>query len=33
MAFSDETKLYFVMDFVQGGEMYKHLKDRKKFTN
>jgi serine/threonine protein kinase len=31
-AFQTETKLYLVMDFFKGGELFFHLKNRRKFT-
>lgn len=31
-AFQSETKLYLVMDFFKGGELFFHLKKKKKFT-
>ena len=31
-AFQTESKLYFVLDFVMGGEMYKHLQTSGRFT-
>eukprot|EP01123_Difflugia_compressa_P005860 TRINITY_DN17982_c0_g1_i1.p1 TRINITY_DN17982_c0_g1~~TRINITY_DN17982_c0_g1_i1.p1 ORF type:complete len:469 (-),score=115.97 TRINITY_DN17982_c0_g1_i1:67-1473(-) len=31
-AFQDETKLYFVMDFINGGELFHHLHKEKKFS-
>jgi RAC serine/threonine-protein kinase len=30
-AFQTETKLYFIMDFVNGGEMFYHLQKEKRF--
>ena len=30
-AFQDETKLYLVTDFMQGGDMFFHLHENKKF--
>lgn len=30
-AFQTETSLYLVMDFVNGGELFTHLKNKKKF--
>ena len=29
--FQNELRLYFVMPFVKGGELYKHLKQNKRF--
>ena len=29
--FQDETKLYIVSDFVQGGDMFYHLHSQKNF--
>ncbi len=31
-AFQTPEKLFFVMDFMMGGELYIHLKKDKKFT-
>ena len=31
-AFQDETKLYIVSDFMQGGDMFYHLHSENKFT-
>ena len=31
-AFQDETKLYIVSDFMQGGDMFYHLHSNKKFN-
>jgi serine/threonine protein kinase len=31
-AFQTEAKLYFVMDFLNGGELFYHLRKDKKFT-
>eukprot|EP00475_Leptophrys_vorax_P013023 TRINITY_DN1941_c0_g2_i3.p1 TRINITY_DN1941_c0_g2~~TRINITY_DN1941_c0_g2_i3.p1 ORF type:complete len:627 (+),score=177.74 TRINITY_DN1941_c0_g2_i3:1417-3297(+) len=31
-AFQSETKLYLVMDFYSGGELFFHLKKKKKFS-
>lgn len=30
--FQTESKIYFVMNFVRGGELFKHLADAKRFT-
>lgn len=32
-AFQTETKLYFILDFVNGGEMFFHLQRDKRFDN
>jgi len=31
-AFQSDSKLYFVLDYCRGGELFFHLKKRKKFT-
>jgi len=31
-AFQDSTKLYFVMDFINGGELFHHLHKEKRFS-
>jgi len=31
-AFQDERNLYFVMDFINGGELFHHLRREKKFS-
>lgn len=31
-AFQTDAKLYFVLDYVRGGELFYHLKKRRKFT-
>uniref|UniRef100_A0A6B2L3Q9 non-specific serine/threonine protein kinase n=1 Tax=Arcella intermedia TaxID=1963864 RepID=A0A6B2L3Q9_9EUKA len=31
-AFQDSTNLYFVMDFINGGELFFHLRKEKKFS-
>merc|ERR1719419_1889832 len=31
-AFQTDSKLYFVLDYCRGGELFFHLKKRKKFT-
>merc|ERR1719193_3010380 len=31
-AFQTDSKLYFVLDFYRGGELFFHLKRRRKFT-
>ena len=30
--FQDETKIYFVMTFIRGGELFSHLKKEKRFA-
>lgn len=30
--FSQETRIYFVMQFAQGGELYKHLEEQRRFS-
>ena len=30
--FQNEFRIYFLMQFVQGGELYKHLCDAKRFS-
>lgn len=30
-AFQDPTRLFFVMQFMKGGELFQHLKVSKKF--
>ena len=30
--FQNEFRIYFLMQFVQGGELYKHLTDARLFT-
>ena len=30
--FSSETRIYFVMQFVQGGELFKHLSEQRRFS-
>jgi len=30
--FQDDTRLYFVMPFVRGGELYKIYKAKKRFN-
>ena len=30
--FQNDYRLYFVMPFVRGGELYKVMKQRKRFT-
>lgn len=32
-AFQTPDKLYFVLDFVNGGELFSHLRREKKFSN
>lgn len=29
--FAKEMRIYFVMAFVQGGELFKHLSEQKRF--
>ena len=29
--FAQETRIYFIMQFMQGGELFKHLSERKRF--
>jgi serine/threonine protein kinase len=29
--FQDEKNVYFILDFIQGGELFTHLKQRKRF--
>ena len=29
--FAQETRIYFVMQFMQGGELFKHLSEKKRF--
>ena len=31
-AFQTESKLYFVMDFMNGGELFYHLRKDRKFS-
>lgn len=31
-AFQDDTRLYFCIDYVQGGELFTYLKKHKKFS-
>lgn len=31
-AFQNETKLYFVMEFMKGGELFQHLRVKRRFT-
>jgi serine/threonine protein kinase len=31
-AFQTESKLYFVMDFLNGGELFYHLRKDQKFS-
>ena len=30
--FMTETKIFFVMKFVRGGELFKHLREAHRFT-
>ena len=30
--FQNETRIYFLLDFVRGGELFKHLSIKKRFT-
>ena len=32
-AFQSDTKLYFIMDFLNGGELFYHLRKDQKFSN
>jgi serine/threonine protein kinase len=29
--FQNELRLYFVIEFISGGELYKHFKSRRRF--
>lgn len=29
--FQKSYRIYFIMDFIQGGELFKHLSDCKRF--
>ena len=29
--FAQEMRIYFVMQFMQGGELFKHLSEKKRF--
>lgn len=31
--FSDETRIYFLMDFVEGGELFRHLVKVRRFSH
>ena len=31
--FSDEHRIYFLMDFVEGGELFRHLVKVRRFSN
>jgi serum/glucocorticoid-regulated kinase 2 len=31
-AFQTEEKLFFVMKFMRGGELFKHLRDQRRFS-
>jgi len=30
--FQKAFRIYFIMDFIQGGELFKHLSDTKRFA-
>ena len=30
--FQNEFRVYFLMDFIKGGELYRHLRQQKRFT-
>lgn len=30
--FQKAFRIYFIMDFIQGGELFKHLSDQKRFA-
>ena len=31
--FSDEARIYFLMDFVEGGELFRHLVKDRRFSH
>ena len=31
--FQKSYRIYFLMDFIQGGELFKHLADARRFEN
>lgn len=31
--FSDEQRIYFLMDFVEGGELFRHLVKVRRFSH
>lgn len=31
--FSDEVRIYFLMDFVEGGELFRHLVKVRRFSH
>ena len=31
--FSDESRIYFLMDFVEGGELFRHLVKVRRFSH
>jgi hypothetical protein len=30
--FQKAYRIYFIMDFIQGGELFKHLSEQKRFA-
>ena len=30
--FQKAYRIYFIMDFIQGGELFKHLSEQKRFS-
>ena len=30
--FQNEVRLYFIMNFVSGGELFRHIVKKKRFT-
>ena len=30
--FAKATRIYFIMSFIQGGELFKHLSDARRFN-
>lgn len=30
--FQKPLRIYFIMDFIQGGELFKHLSESRRFT-